>query len=146
MNYLEKIRQRFEGDFFATKAAKINLVSAEPECPESETTCEAVNVICEMVIEDLHRNAAGGVMGGAIFTLADYAFAICANALNEEYVTVSVASTINFIDVCKGSKLVAIPECVKTGKNLCFYEIKVFDDLGNLVSSVLMTGIKKKIK
>ena len=146
MNYLEKIKKRFEGDFFATKAAKIKLVSAEPEYPEAETTCEAVNVICEMVIEDLHRNAAGGVMGGAIFTLADYAFAICANALNEEYVTVSVASTINFIDVCKGSKLVAIPECLKTGKNLCFYEIKVFDDLGNLVSSVLMTGIKKKIK
>ena len=102
--------------------------------------------ICEMVIEDLHRNAAGGVMGGAIFTLADYAFAICANALNEFYVTVTVSSTINFIDVCKGSKLVAIPECVKTGKNLCFYEIKIFDDLGNLVSDVLMTGMKKKIK
>ena len=114
MNYLEKIKKRFEGDFFATKAAKIKLVSAEPEDSESETTCEAVNVICEMVIEDLHRNSAGGVMGGAIFTLADYAFAICANALNEEYVTVSVASTINFIDVCKGSKLVAIPKSSKT--------------------------------
>ena len=35
---------------------------------------------------------------------------------------------------------------VKTGKNLCFYEIKIFDDLGNLVSDVLMTGMKKRIK
>ena len=146
MTYLDKLNKRFEKDFFATKATKIKLVNADPVDLDSETNCEATNVICEMVIEDLHRNAAGGVMGGAIFTLADYAFAICANALNEEYVTVTVSSTINFIDACKGSKLIAKPECVKTGKNLCFYDIKIYDDLDNLISDVIMTGMKKKIK
>lgn len=146
MTYIDKLNKRFSNDFFATKAAKIKLINAEPIDFYNETNCEATNVICEMQIEDLHKNAAGGVMGGAIFTLADYAFAICANALNEFYVTVTVSSTINFIDACKGSKLIAKPECVKTGKNLCFYEIKIFDDLDNLISSVLMTGMKKKIK
>ncbi|MBE6348408.1 MAG: PaaI family thioesterase [Spirochaetaceae bacterium] len=143
MTYLEEIKIRFANDFFATKAAKINIISAEPVDEKNIYDCEATNVNCEMIIEDLHRNAAGGVMGGAIFTLADYAFAICANALNKSFVTVSVSSTINFIGVCKGTKLIAKPECVKTGKNLCFYEIKIFDDLDNLISSVLMTGIKK---
>jgi hypothetical protein len=41
MTYLEKLEKRFEKDFFATKAAKIKLVNAEPECPESENSCEA---------------------------------------------------------------------------------------------------------
>ena len=32
-----------------------------------------------MKIEPRHRNAAGIIMGGAIFTLADFAFAVASN-------------------------------------------------------------------
>jgi acyl-CoA thioesterase len=92
MTYLDKLNKRFEKDFFATKATKIKLVNAEPVDLYNETNCEATNVICEMVIEDLHRNAAGGVMGGAIFTLADYAFAICANALPPRQSAICITS------------------------------------------------------
>ena len=35
--------------------------------------------VCEMPIEDIHRNAMGNIMGGAIFTLADFALAIAGN-------------------------------------------------------------------
>ena len=57
----------------------------------------------QMELADVHRNAMGNVMGGAIFTLADFALAICCNIGEEP--TVSVDSDISFFRATKGTKL-----------------------------------------
>lgn len=49
------------------------------------------HAVCELDIKDHHRNALGNVMGGAIFTLADFALAIASNT--GENPSVSVSST-----------------------------------------------------
>ena len=41
--------------------------------------------ICSLEITDDHRNAYGGVMGGVMFTLADFAFAVLSNQKVKNY-------------------------------------------------------------
>ena len=59
--------------------------------------CELLDIkpgyaTARMKVEKKHLNAAGGCQGGALFTLADIAFAAAVNSHGR--VTVSVASTI----------------------------------------------------
>ena len=61
---LDKIRNFFSADRFAM-AAGIGIDSVRED-----------QVECSMEITGAHRNAGGAVQGGAIFTLADLAFAV----------------------------------------------------------------------
>ena len=58
------------------------------------------HAVCELDIKDHHRNALGNVMGGAIFTLADFALAIASNT--GENPSVSVSSTIEYLSASNG--------------------------------------------
>lgn len=55
---LEQLEAEFNNDKFATHAAHCKIVEGNKG-----------HSVCEMPIEDIHRNAMGNVMGGAIFTL-----------------------------------------------------------------------------
>ena len=96
---------------------------------------------CALTLVPGHRNAAGGVMGGVIFTLADFAFAVAANCQRME--TVSLTSQITYLNRAKGERLFASAACVKMGKNTCYYTIDVTDDLGNQVAQVTTTGFRR---
>ena len=116
----------FEGDRFAT---------------ENGAVIEEVgdhSAVCSLMITDSHRNAMGAVMGGVYFTLADFAFAVAANA--EKMGCVSLHSDISFLDSAKGEKLIAKAVCVKDGKSIACYRIDVTDDLGNLTATITITG------
>ncbi|MBQ4312567.1 MAG: PaaI family thioesterase, partial [Clostridia bacterium] len=58
---LQELKNLFYNDKFATEAAGIELIDAGEG-----------NARCEMEIKPIHLNAAGTVMGGATFTLADF--------------------------------------------------------------------------
>ncbi len=90
-----------------------------------------------MTIEARHCNALGIPMGGAIFTLADFAFAVAANQGRD---VVTQASQITFLKAAQGSRLIAEARQVKDGKRVCFYEVKVNDDLGTEVAFVTING------
>ena len=96
---------------------------------------------CGLLLRENHRNAAGGVMGGVLFTLADFAFAVAANCQRME--TVSLTSQITYLNRAKGERLFASAACVKMGKNTCYYTIDVTDDLGNQVAQVTTTGFRR---
>ena len=93
---------------------------------------------CGLLLRDNHRNAAGGGMGGVLFTLADFAFAVAANW--EKMNTVSLTSQITFLSRVRGARLEAAASCVKTGKSTCCYTVEVTDDLGTKVALVSTTG------
>lgn len=93
-----------------------------------------------MTIEDHHRNAVGIVMGGAIFTLADFAFAVASN--HENPGTVSLSANITFLKASKGSKLIAKAECVRDGRTTCYYRVTVTDNTGALIAEVTTSGYK----
>ncbi|MBP5464296.1 MAG: PaaI family thioesterase, partial [Treponema sp.] len=82
----------------------------------------------------------GGVMGGAIFTLADYTFAVASNFRQPQ--TVSVTSQINFIGRAKGKSLTAESQLIKDGRTTCLYGISVTDELGTKVAFVTISGMK----
>ena len=96
--------------------------------------------VCSMEICDDHRNAAGGVMGGAIFTLADFAFAVAANNMHK--VTLVQNVSINFLSGTRGTRLIATATCRKDGKNTCVYNVDVTDDLGRDIAQYVGTGYK----
>ena len=96
--------------------------------------------VCSLVLNDNHKNAVGGVMGGVIFTLADFAFIVAAN--NRHSVTVSLNASINYLGTAKGKKLIARAECRKDGKNTAIYNVDISDELGNDVAQLTGTGYK----
>ena len=76
-------------------------------------------------------------MGGAIFTLADFALAICCNIGEEP--TVSVDSSISFFRSTQGAALTATAVCDKPGRHLGFYTVTVEDDLGKQIAKMTAT-------
>ena len=98
--------------------------------------------VCSMDITDDHKNAAGAVMGGAIFTLADFACAVAANNIHK--ITVIQNVSINFLSSSRGSRLIARAECKKDGKMSCVYNVNVTDDLGCDIAQYTATGFKLK--
>ncbi len=126
---LAKAIQTFSHDRFATEVAGIRIVDVEENYAK-----------CELAVEERHCNAMGVVMGGAIFTLADFCFAVAANSMGLS--TVSVSSTIIYTNVAKGSILIAEAKCLKSGRKTSFFRISVTDNLGNSVAEVTTTGCK----
>jgi len=124
---IEAVRARFQADRFATQAAGAVI----DEVGEGYAKCSLT--LCE-----IHCNAIGAVMGGVAFTLADFAFAVAANAGTEP--TVSLSSHISFLSAVKGDRLIAEARRIREGRCVCFYEVDVTDDLGTFVAKVSMTG------
>ena len=94
---------------------------------------------CSLILKDKHRNAYGGIMGGAIYTLADLAFAVASN-FDKEEATVSLSTSANFMSASKGNVLYAEAKLIKDGRRNCFYEVRVTDDLGKDIAEILFTG------
>lgn len=94
---------------------------------------------CSLILEDKHRNAYGGIMGGAIYTLADLAFAVASN-FDKKEATVSLSTSANFMSASKGNVLYAEARLIKDGRRNCFYEVRVTDDLGKDIAEILFTG------
>ncbi|MBQ8982826.1 MAG: PaaI family thioesterase [Lachnospiraceae bacterium] len=127
MRDLEEARNYFKDDRFATEASGIIIEAVDDGYAK-----------CSMKIEDRHRNAVNQVMGGAIYTLADFVFAVATNT--KDHWTVTTVSQISYIGTVKGDTLYAESRCIKDGRRTCFYEIEIKDDLGNLVAVVSTSG------
>lgn len=134
MPSLEQIRATFAADRFATDAAGCEIRLAEPG-----------HAICAMKLQPHHRNAAGTPQGGAIFTLADFAFAVAVNAFAEN-VTVSLQHDITFLSPAKGSEVLAEAICVRAGRSTCFYTVTVTDDLSATVANMTVNGFRTQKK
>ena len=99
------------------------------------------SAVASMEIKDIHRNGLGGVMGGAIFTLGDFAFAVACN--NNHMPSVAVNVSINYLTATKGTKLYAKSKCIRDGKTTGVYQVMITDDLGKEIA--LFTGTSYKI-
>ena len=121
----------FSKDIFAVETTGIQIEEVQDDY-----------VICSLEIKNKHLNAAGYVMGGVMFTLADFTFAVAANT--KDTYTVSLSSSINFVRATKGPILYAKSCCVNSGKTICFYEITLYDSPERIVSTVTINGFIKK--
>ena len=96
--------------------------------------------ICSLILEDNHRNAYGGVMGGVIFTLADFAFAVLSNQIHQ--LTVAQQVDIHYLSAPKGDKLIAHATCRKSGRTSSIINVDISDDTGRDVAQFIGTGFK----
>ena len=127
-NTIEEAREYFAGDKFAM----VNGITIDEL---SEECC-----VCSMDIREDHRNAMGGVMGGVMFTLADFAQAVLSNHIHKY--TTALDVSINFLSQPKGSRLIAKALCVKSGRTTSVFNISISDDTGRAVALAVGTGYK----
>jgi len=129
---LEKIREFFKKDRFATGNGMV-IDSVTEDC-----------VVCGLELNAEHRNAGGGVQGGAIFTLADLAFAVHCNLAmvcgETEKLTVGQSCSISFLKSTKGRRLTATSKCISKGRSISVFRILIEDDLGVEVAEMLANG------
>ena len=128
LDRLEEARAYFSDDKFATENG---IVLDERDDSHS---------VCSVVLSSRHRNAFGGVMGGAIFTLADFAFATLTN--DRGRLTVAQQVSINYLAAVKGERLIATARYKKDGRSSCVVNVDVVDDTGREIAQFVGLGFK----
>lgn len=131
MTYLERAREFFADDRFSTDLMGIEIEAVQDGCAR-----------CSLVLTDTHLNAEGSVMGGVMFTLADFAFAVAAN-LNQPP-TVSLSCQVTFLSPPRGNKLYAEAKRIRSGHSTCYYAVEVTDEDGTIVTVVGVSGFIKR--
>ena len=123
-----ELKEFFKKDIFATEVVGIEILEAKNDYAK-----------CMLNISDNHKNAKGIVMGGAIFSLADFTFAVAANQ-HESYYTVSTTSSISYLRPAIGKRLYAETTLLKEGKTVCFYEVKVYNEIKDVIAKASFSG------
>lgn len=125
------IKTFFEGDRYALHSG-IELLEVKEGYAKAK-----------MDVKDHHLNAGNVVQGGAIFTLADLAFAAAVNAYGN--LSVSVQTSIYFHKGVGEGTLFAEAKVVKLGKNLGNFEVCVTNEQNALIATFIATAYRKDI-
>lgn len=116
----EVLWHHIANDGFATESG-MRLVELRPGFAK---TC--------FTVEDRHMNNVGTVHGGAIFTLAAFAFAAAAKTGGK--VAVGVDTTLSFLQATRSGTLYAEATEVSRTRKLSVCTVRVTDDAGELVA------------
>jgi acyl-CoA thioesterase len=88
---------------------------------------------CRLEIKDHHINGVGVTQGGAVFTLADLAFAAASNSHGPVAVAINVS--ISFLKAsAQGSILTAEAKEISRNRKLASYTVHVTDESEDLVA------------
>ena len=129
------IKTFFENDRFA-KNAGIELIEARKGYAKAR-----------MQITEMHLNGGDVVQGGAIFTLADLAFAVAVAVNSHAKLTFSIQSNINFFRSEKiGTILFAEAKEVFNHPKICNCEVNITNSLGELIATFTGTAFRKDIQ
>jgi acyl-CoA thioesterase len=110
----------FKNDRFAERA-NIELVSVSPGCARAK-----------MPLHPHHLNGYSTVQGGAIFTLADFAFAAASNSHGNVALAINVS--ITFMKAARTGTLWAEAREISKNFKLGSYTVEVKDDQQELVA------------
>jgi acyl-CoA thioesterase len=117
---MDTVKRFFKNDKFAERA-NIELLSVSPGQARAK-----------MTLHPHHLNGYGTVQGGAIFTLADFAFAAASNSYGKVAVAINVS--ITFMKAGQTGTLWAEAREVSKNTKLGSYTVEVKDDQGELVA------------
>ena len=116
----DKLQRYFKNDRFAERA-NIELLSVSPG-----------HARAKMMLHPHHLNGYGTAQGGAIFTLADLAFAAASNSHGTVAVAINVS--ITFMKAGQSGTLWAEAREISRNFKLGSYMVEVKDDAGDLVA------------
>ena len=129
---MDKLIKYFENDHFAGNN-HIKLI-------------EALNgkAKAEMEIKRDHLNSLGMVHGGAIFTLADLAFAAAANSHGN--VSVAINANMSFMKAAYEGTLYAEAEEISLNPKIATYTVKIRDEKKDIIAIFQGMAYRKKDK
>jgi len=93
-------------------------------------------------IESHHLNGAGTVHGGAIFTLADFAFAVASNSHGN--LAMGINTSTSFVRAVSSGTLYAEADELSINRKLATYQVRVSDQDGHLVAQFHGTAYRKQ--
>jgi acyl-CoA thioesterase len=93
-------------------------------------------------IEEKHLNALKIVQGGALFTLADLAFAAALNAHGSTAVVIN--ANISFVKAATKGTLTAEAKETSISPKIATYNVDITDDNGDIVAIYQGMGYRKK--
>ena len=126
----EEIRSFMRKDAFAAFVG-IELIEAENGW-----------AFARLPLRDHHLNGLGMVHGGAVFTLADLAFAAACNSHGR--VAVAIHCSISYIKAAQGDVLQAEAQEVSAGPKIGTYSIRITDGAGEIVAVFEGMAYRKK--
>lgn len=125
------VKDYFQNDRFAANAG-IEIIEARIGYAKTR-----------MLITSEHLNAGGVCQGGAIFTLADLAFAVVANS--HERLTLSIQSNIHFFKAESKGCLYAEAKETLDHRKLPYIEVHVTNEKDELVAVFSGIGYRKEV-
>jgi acyl-CoA thioesterase len=125
------IKEFFKDDRYAAFSG-IELLEVEPGKAKAK-----------MDIRDMHLNAGNVVQGGAIFTLADLAFAAAVNAYGN--LAMSIETSIQYFKGIGSGTLFAEAKAVHIHKKLATFEVRVTNQDEELIALFVATAFRKEI-
>ncbi len=128
----EKIKEFFKGDKLAEYLG-IELIDVSKG-----------KAIAKMVVKDEHLNGISTVHGGAIFTLADFTFAVAANSHGR--VTVAINANISFMKAVTHGTLTAVAREVSLNPKIASYTVNICNDEGELIAIFQGLAYRKRDK
>jgi acyl-CoA thioesterase len=97
----------------------------------------------KMTIKEMHLNAGNVVQGGAIFTLADLAFAAAANAYGN--LAMSVETSIRYFKGIGSGTLFAEAKVLHLHQKIATFEVVVTNQEAELIALFTATAYRKDI-
>ena len=128
----QELKRIFKSDKYA-ELSNIELLAAGPG-----------HATAKMTLHAHHLNALKTVQGGAIFTLADFAFAVACNS----HGTMAVALDVSIVFMKAATTGILWAEAKEISKNfkVGLYVVDIKDDQGDLVAQFQGLAYRKKDK
>ncbi|MBW2247887.1 MAG: PaaI family thioesterase [Deltaproteobacteria bacterium] len=129
---MEAVKNFFKNDRFAEHVG-IELLEV------SEGRAKA-----KMEIKEHHLNGIDIAHGGAIFSLADLAFAVASNS--HKTIALGINASISYLKAAASGTLIAEAKEVSLNPKLATYEVRVTDETDDIIAIFLGTVYRKKDK
>lgn len=127
---MQKILDFFSANDHFARHCGIELLEATPGTAKAK-----------MDIQPFHLNGAGTVHGGAIFSLADFTFAVAAN--NRGQLALAINTSTTFIKAVYAGTLYAVAEELSVNRRLGNYQVNISDENQTLIATFQGTAYRK---
>ena len=126
---MQTLKELLKNDIFAARAG-VELLVVEPGYARAR-----------MEVTPEHLNAGGVCQGGALFTLADLAFAAVANS--RQNLTLSLNANMTFLRAVSSGFVYADARAVYPHRRVPFIEVRLSDEKGELIAMMTSSGYRK---
>ena len=127
---IEQVKEQMNRDLYASETTGAVIEDID------ENGCVTVR----LDIRPGHYNSGGRVMGGAIYTIADFAYA--ATVYANEHFSTAINCSMEYLSAGKGKFLTAKGYIDKAGRSVIFGGADVFDETGRTIARMSVQSFR----